>query len=77
MLCSLMCLSCSVLSCSVLSSSVMFVEGAGVLFCCVMSCSVVSVEGARRETRGILGATWGLAAAVCRVGVAGRSVLKI
>ena len=64
--------------CSVMLCSVVFV-----MFCSVILCSVVLVEGARRDEAGvsglsgILGTTWGLAAAVCRVGVAGRSVLKI
>ena len=71
---------CSVVSCSGVSCSAMLVFCSvvlcSVMFCSVMLYSVVFVEGARRDTRGILGATWGLAAAVCRVGVAGRSVLK-
>ena len=59
-----------------------------VLFCHVVSSSVLSCHvvfsfssrARGRDTQGhsgIIGTTWGLAAAVCRVGVAGRSVLKI
>ena len=62
------------LFCPVMFWSVVFV-----MFCSVMLYSVVFVEGARRDEAGFpgsTGTTWGLAAAVCRVGLAGRSVLE-
>ena len=62
-----------------------------VLFCHVVSCSVLSCHVVFCHVRrgreagypgasgasGTLGTTWGLAAAVCRVGLAGGSVLEI
>ena len=67
---------CHALFCPVMFWSVVFS-----MFCSVMLCYVVFVEGARRDEAGvsglsgILGATWGLAAAACRVWLAGGSVL--
>ena len=59
-----------------------------VLFCHVVSCSVLSChvvfcrvrrgrEAGHPGFSGSIGTTWGLAAAVCRVGLAGGSFLEI
>ena len=76
------CALCSVMFCCGMLCDAMLrsVLSCSVMLCCVMLCSVAFVEGARRDTRGssgTLGTTGGLAAAVCRVGVSGRSVLEI
>ena len=47
------------------------------MLCYVLLISVMLVEGAEGGTLGILGGPGDLAAAVCRVGGAGRSVLEI
>ena len=70
-------MSCSVLSCSVLSCYVLLCV-CHALFCRALFCSSLSCSSKGRGAghSGTLGTTSGLAAAVCRVGVAGRSVLK-
>ena len=73
---------CHALFCPVLSCSVLFFHA---LFFHALLCYVLLFEGvvsvclsrARGGTTGTPGTIWGLAAAVCSMGVAWRSVLKI